>query len=149
MDGKSMSLDDLKPLKLLVAVDGSLGSVKAIGKAAGMAKEASAYDLVLVYVIPVQEFPAMIAEADEQELVKKGKAILDDMLEVANAQGVEARTELLRGHPAQKVLDYAATFQPSMIIVGNRGMNAARSALVGSVSSAISRKARHPVLVVR
>ncbi|OPY31131.1 MAG: Universal stress protein family protein [Methanomassiliicoccales archaeon PtaU1.Bin124] len=144
-----MSLDDLKPLKLLVAVDGSQGSVKAIAKAAEMAKEAVAYDIVLVYVVPVKEFPAMIAESDDEAQVRHGKAILDDMLEVANSNGVEARTELLRGHPAQSVLDYASSFQPSMIIVGNRGMNAARSALVGSVSSAISRKARHPVLVVR
>jgi len=144
-----MSLDDLKTLRLLVAVDGSNGSVKAIGKAAELAKGAVAYDIVLVYVIPVQEFPAMIAEADEETQTKQGRAILADMQEVAQAQGIETRTELLRGHPAQSVLDYAQSYQPGMIIVGNRGMNAARSALVGSVSSTISRKARHPVLVVR
>jgi nucleotide-binding universal stress UspA family protein len=144
-----MSLDDIRPVRLLVAVDGSQGSVKAIHKAAEMAKEAKAYDLVLVYVVPVREFPAMIAETDEEMQLRQGRGILDDMMEVAQSQGVGARTELLRGHPAQQILDYAANFQPSMIIVGNRGMNAARSALVGSVSSTISRKSRHPVLVVR
>lgn len=144
-----MSLDDLKTLRLLVAVDGSEGSIKAIAKAAEMARGAVAYDAVLVYVIPVQEFPAMIAEADEDAMIKQGRAILADMQEVAQGHGLEVRTELLRGHPAQRVLDYAQTYQPGMIIVGNRGMNAARSALVGSVSSTISRKAKHPVLVVR
>lgn len=144
-----MSLDDLKTLRLLVAVDGSVGSVKAIGKAAEMAKEVVAYDLVLVYVIPVQEFSTTSVEKDEREHLDEGKAILEEMKKVAQANGVEARTELLKGHPAQTVLDYAESYVPNMIIVGNRGMNASRGTSAGSVSSAISRKAKHPVLVVR
>jgi len=144
-----MSLDDLKALKLLVAVDGSMGSIKAIQKAADLAKEAIVYDLVIIHVMEVRDYPTLISDAVDDDRDARAKAILSDMLDVAKSNGIEARSTLLKGHPVQAVLDYAEEFRPNMIIVGSRGMNAAKSALIGSVASAISRKAKFPVLVVR
>lgn len=143
------TMDDIKTLRLLVAVDGSIGSRKALIKAAELAKEAVAYEMVLVHVVPLTDSSAMIAEMDEGESVRRGNDILDEMEKAAAGLGVGVNKKLLRGNPAQAVLDYAQEFGPDMIVVSNRGANAARSALAGSVSSAISRKAKHPVLVVR
>lgn len=142
-------MDDLKALKLLVAVDGSMGSIKAIQKAADLAKEAIVYDLVIIHVMEVRDYPTLISDAVDDDRDARAKAILSDMLDVAKSNGIEARSALLKGHPVQAVLDYAEEFRPNMIIVGSRGMNAAKSALIGSVASAISRKAKFPVLVVR
>lgn len=144
-----MNLDDLKPVRLLVAVDGSPGSIKALHKATEMVKDCISYDLVLVHVLELREFPALISEADNGRQEQNSMAILDEMLDIVKAEEVEGRTVLLRGHPVHALLEYAETFQPSMILVGSRGMGTARSVLIGSVSSSLNRKAKFPVLVVR
>ncbi|QLH75514.1 MAG: universal stress protein [Methanomassiliicoccales archaeon] len=144
-----MTLDDLKPLKLLVAVDGSMGSVKAVQKAAELAKDAVAHEVVIIHVMEMREFPSLISDAYDESKEARAKAVLDDMTEVANSAGIEVKAVLLKGHPVQSVLDYADIFKPNMILVGSRGMNPAKNVILGSVSSAISKKAKCPVLIVR
>lgn len=142
-------MDDLKALRLLVAVDGSMGSVKAIQRAADLAKEAIAYDIVIIHVMEVREYPGLMPEKEDGSKEARAKAILDEMVKVATSAGIEPKAVLLKGHPVQAVLDYADEFKPNMILVGSRGMNASKSALIGSVASAISNRAKFPVLVVR
>lgn len=144
-----MSLDDLKVLRLLVAVDGSMGSVKAIQRAAVLAKEAVAYEVIIIHVMESRDQSTLAQDEQEVSREERARVVLDEMMAVSNSTGIEAKAVLLKGHPVQAVLDYAERFKPDMILVGSRGMNASRSALIGSVASAISNRAKNPVLVVR
>jgi nucleotide-binding universal stress UspA family protein len=149
-DGRfNMKLDDLKPVRLLIAVDGSPGSIKALRKAMEMVKDSVSYELVLVHVLDLRAFPLLSSEADDARQEQDARTMLEKMLDIVKAEAEDGRTVLLRGHPVQALLDYADTFRPTMMMVGDHGMNAARNALVGSVSSGLTRKAKWPVLVVR
>jgi nucleotide-binding universal stress UspA family protein len=74
---------------------------------------------------------------------------LQEALEIAAEQGIEARTELLVGHPAAEIVTYADTIDADLIVIGSRGHGTFASALLGSVSRGVLHDSRRPVLVVR
>ncbi|MBP7086912.1 MAG: universal stress protein [Methanomassiliicoccales archaeon] len=138
-----------KQLRLLVAVDGSVHGEKALRKAALLALSSPAYEIAVVCVVEVREFASLIAEVDTEELETQARKVLQDSLEILTSEGVSATTHLLHGPPVTKILEFAETFKPDLIVTGSRGMGAAKGALIGSVSSSLSKRASTSVLIVR
>jgi len=138
-----------KQLRLLVAVDGSVHGEKALRKAALLALSAPSYEIAVVYVIEVREFASLVAETNTEEMEAEGKKVLQDSLEILMSEGVSASSHLLHGPPVSKILEFAETFRPDMIVTGSRGMGATKGALIGSVSSSLSKRANTSVLIVR
>jgi len=83
------------------------------------------------------------------ELRETDTELLEQARARAEEAGVTAYTRLLRGEPADEIVAYADTVDADVIVVGSRGHGAVTSVLLGSVSRAILREARRPVLVVR
>jgi hypothetical protein len=52
------------------------------------------------------------------------------------------------GHPANRILYYAATGAYEMLVMGNKGMGLVQSALMGSISRTVLKDSPIPVLVV-
>jgi nucleotide-binding universal stress UspA family protein len=140
---------EAKPLRLLVAVDGSVHGEKALRKAALLALSAPSYELVVVCVVEMREFASLVAEANTEEMDVQGTKVLQDSLEILTSEGVQATPHLLHGPPVTKILEFADNFHPDMIVTGSRGMGAAKGALIGSVSSSLSKRANTSVLIVR
>jgi len=138
-----------KQLRLLVAVDGSVHGEKALRKAALLAQSAPSYEIAVVCVVEVREFASLMAEVDTEEMEVRAKKILHDSLEILTSEGVAATTQLLHGPPVTKILEFAESFRPDLIVTGSRGMGAAKGALIGSVSSSLSKRASTSVLIVR
>ncbi|KAF5050599.1 putative universal stress protein [anaerobic digester metagenome] len=138
-----------KQLRLLVAVDGSVHGEKALRKATLLALSSPAYEIAVVCVVEVREFASLIAEVDTEELETQARKVLQDSLEILTSEGVSATTHLLHGPPVTKILEFAETFKPDLIVTGSRGMGAAKGALIGSVSSSLSKRASTSVLIVR
>ncbi len=136
-------------LRLLVAVDGSVHGEKALRKAALLALSAPSYEVAVVYVVEVREFASLMAETDTEEMEAAGKRTLQESLEILASEDVQASAHLLHGPPLTKILEFAETFRPDMIVTGSRGMGAAKGALIGSVSSSLSKRASTSVLIVR
>jgi nucleotide-binding universal stress UspA family protein len=70
-------------------------------------------------------------------------------LELAEEHGLSARSRLLVGDAAKKIVEYADLIDADLIVVGSRGHGAISSALLGSVSRGILHAATRPVLIVR
>jgi nucleotide-binding universal stress UspA family protein len=138
-----------KQLRLLVAVDGSVHGEKALRKAALLALSAPSYEMAVVCVVEVKEFASLIAEVDTEELEVRAKKVLQDSLEILTSEGVTATAHLLHGPPVTKILEFAESYRPDLIVTGSRGMGAAKGALIGSVSSSLSKRANTSVLIVR
>jgi nucleotide-binding universal stress UspA family protein len=138
-----------KQLRLLVAVDGSVHGEKALRKAALLALSAPAYEIAVVCVVEVREYASLMAEVDTEEMEVRAKKVLQDSLEILTSEGVSASSHLLHGPPVTKILEFAETFRPDLIVTGSRGMGAAKGALIGSVSSSLSKRANTSVLIVR
>lgn len=134
--------------RILVAIDGSEASNKAVELGAEMAKGMSA-QLSILHVVEIEELPSLIAEAEDEGQEELGQMMLGDAAKIAKTYGVEPVIAMSRGHPVSKILHYAKTYKPQLIIMGSHGRTGAKKALLGSKSSAVSRKASCSVVIVR
>ena len=56
---------------------------------------------------------------------------------------------LIKGNPAEAILNAATSVTTDLIIIGSRGRGGIKELMLGSVSSAVVQHAKVPVLVVK
>ncbi|MCP2315576.1 Nucleotide-binding universal stress protein, UspA family [Nocardia amikacinitolerans] len=141
---------------VLVGVDGSAGSTAAVIWAAQTAARHRAPVHLLHIVDVVADYGPGAAEpltaVDYARLTEHGRALLDAAareVEKASAEfgGVELRAELMQAVTTPSLLE--RTEGARMVVVGTRSRGTLQRALLGSVSSALARRAHCPVAVVR
>ncbi len=79
-------------------------------------------------------------------------ALRSDLADVAKRlrkKGRRIEVDVLRGRPADAILEDAATFQADLLILGTRGHGAVASLVLGSVSAEVVDRSTAPVLVAR
>jgi len=137
--------------KILVAFDGSQESYRAFYFALELSNECPSQEreIFILSVIQPPE-PADIIEV---------KAVIDNTSEyykkefekissIAKEHGVEIKTDIVVGHPAEQIVRYASENGFDIIIMGQRGMSKIKKFLLGSVSLAVATYARCPVVIV-
>lgn len=137
---------------ILVAVDGSPHSLKAIAQAAELAKGLHAR-LELVFVLP----PILLAPSVYGEAVKKveegnrlaAEEILGKAKKAAADAGVEADTVMASGAPAEAIADLAKDERIWGVVIGAKGHSAVSRVLLGSVTDRLVHICSRPVLVIR
>lgn len=143
--------------RLLVPVDGSETSTKALIAALQMARESGGQ----VHLIHVLEELAQVVAYDPYggypgDLIKvmreSGAKVLQDAMAVAQASGVTADEQLIEA-AGQRLADVvnkaAANFNADLIVVGTHGRRGMGRVLLGSGAEQIIRQAEVPVLVIR
>jgi len=140
--------------KIVIATDGSESAAEAVKFGLELAAEQLAEPIFVhvvpgVDVLPPAGFGVTVAPSVPHVLSEEDRLPLDEAVEIAAQQGIEARTELLVGHPAAEIVTYADTVDADLIVVGSRGHGTVASALLGSVSRGVLHESRRPVLVVR
>ena len=73
---------------------------------------------------------------------------LEQGLELARVAGFEPTGRLARGKTWRAICDLGDELDAAVIVLGTRGLTRVKSALLGSVSGAVSAQAGRPVLVV-
>ena len=141
--------------RILVALDGSDYSLKALNFAVDLAKKYQS-QLVLVHVVMRQiyainppEAGILAGTAIVRELEAEGKAILAKGEETVRAQGLPVEIRLRQGVPAEELLRAAAEEKADLMVLGSRGLSQVKAFLLGSVSDKVSHHAKCPVLIVR
>jgi nucleotide-binding universal stress UspA family protein len=139
--------------KILIATDGSESTHQALEFGFELAEEQGAMPIVVhvapaVEILPYASFAAP-ASTVPHELEANDHAPLKEAAELAAQRGLEIKTELLLGNPADEIVALADTIEADLIVVGSRGHGAIASVLLGSVSRAVLHESRRPVLVVR
>lgn len=133
--------------RLLVPVDGSDASWNALKLALELARAFHA-ELTVVHVLPVQEFPSLIAEAGGTD-EDRGQLLLGEAAKMAKAEGVDVKVVLRKGHIVDQILRVATSTDPSLLVMGTRGLTGARGVLMGSVSQAVLKRSKATVVLVR
>jgi nucleotide-binding universal stress UspA family protein len=134
--------------RILVAVDGSQQSLNAVRLASEIAQSTHA-EMTLLAVVEVADVPELMMT---DQINGKGVAmdsLLEEAAELAVSHGLEAKTALRHGHPADQILRFAKEQKIDMIVTGSRGRGDAKGIIMGSVSRAITKRAEIPVLIVR
>ncbi len=137
--------------KILVAVDGSEPSRKALRMAVDIASKMSASITVIHVVTPPYVPPAPYgtgSQALELSLQQYGEHLArESALEIQKA-GVEADFRVELGSPPETINATATVVKADMVVVGCRGLNAIRRVMLGSVSDRLTHISQVPVLVV-
>jgi nucleotide-binding universal stress UspA family protein len=138
-------------MKVVVGVDGSEGSRKALRWAAAEAT-ARGDDLELVHVWePPQAYAPHGLGAyplDPEPIRDAARSLLEDLVSEARALApkIDIRGELVEGAPAQALLEHART--ADLLVVGSRGLGGFKSLLLGSVSQQVVHHAPCPIVIV-
>ena len=137
---------------LLVAVDGSEFSDKAVRYACAMGPSLGA-EVVLLHVVPmlVSATPYHDTVSDQPFLAlqKVGEDILAKAKEMAVALKCEVTELISHGDPANKIVDIATDRNSDLIIMGSRGVSGIKRLFVGSISDKVMNQAPCPVMIVR
>lgn len=140
-------------MKILLPVDGSELSLKAVRVAMNLLQQGLSGSLVIANVQEPATLYEMVVAPDGEVLQRVSTAAGIDALEKAEAllmaEAVVYEREIATGDPAHTIIDIGERFACDMIIMGARGVSAMRSALLGSVSNEVLHAAQVPVMIVK
>lgn len=143
-------MEELKYTKILVPTDGSDYSCLAAEHAAYLARSLGAKIYILNVVNVDLAFRSGIHyAAGMTELQQSGNEATARIRQICEKQGVECEELILKGQPADTIVNVAGEICASCIVIGSLGMSAIERVLIGSVSEKVMRHARCPVLLVR
>ena len=149
-----MPLEALMLDHILIAVDGSAPSRKAARFALSLAAQTKARATLLT-VLPLPEVIPLgplsgyavlsppISDAELHKLKERLKEISAEHPGVETVQAVEM------GAVAETIIDFAGRQKADLIVMGARGLGAAKRFLLGSVSDRVMHHAHCPVTVWR
>lgn len=104
--------------------------------------------LDLAYAIPVEEI-RVEAKKRAKEEEHFGEKTLNDALETLKQSNLSAKSTLLRGDAATKIIEYAKKNKTDLIVCGGKGLGPVQSWLLGSVSRKLLHYAPCSVMVVK
>jgi nucleotide-binding universal stress UspA family protein len=139
---------------ILVAIDGSKYADRALDVAIDLTRKYSG-ELTVLAVAPVQAVfvsatePWVPTEVPESE-TKAYHEVVDHAVQRCQAAGVQAVTGVcLEGVITDEIIGHVEKHNVDLLILGSRGMSAAKRLLLGSVSDAVSHHVTCPVLIIR
>ena len=134
---------------ILVPVDGSDGSDKAVAQAISMAEIYGA-KLNFLYVANINQLAinAALSQAILEAVTKAGKTILD-RAENMVPSGIEKESFSETGSPAAVILEFEGNLNADLIVMGSRGLGIVKGILLGSVSQYVIERSKCPVLVIK
>ena len=132
---------------IVVAVDGSEGSQRALALAVALARRESA-NLILAHVEEdISGKGGGPIHFDEDEVQARIRREAEEL----SGQGLDVRVEMrsvMLGAPAHAIAEVADQTGADLIVVGTRGHSAIATLVLGSVARGLLHAARVPVLVV-
>jgi len=138
--------------KILVPVDGSEQSHKAVAFAADLAKCYKAA-LYLIHVFRLTIIPEGLGEyvvSDRAQLQALAEKIITAAVDEAKGHGIEdVESAVIEGDPAERIIDYARDRDVDIIVIGSRGLGTFKGLLLGSVSNKVSHRADRSCVIVR
>ncbi len=139
---------------LLIPVDGSDYSLKAVDYAVYRARESKAP--IEVHLLNVQMALASVnvklfvsAESLESYYRDEGHRALEAPLSRARSAGLQVTSHIGVGEPAKIIIDYATDKKADEIIMGSHGRGALAGAFVGSVAQKVVHLSSVPVVLVK
>ncbi|MFM0298010.1 universal stress protein [Paraburkholderia sp. RL17-383-BIF-A] len=142
--------------QILVAVDGSETSSRALAAAIGLARDSGAR-LQPLYVVDVPlmsyDVPGYDPSYVRDALVAEGKHVLADATALMTAAGVigpsrMVETDLTGDDTAHRILLAAQEFNADVVVMGTHGRRGVQRLVLGSVAEHFLRIATCPVLLI-
>lgn len=137
---------------ILVPIDFSQGSERALAQAEGLATSLGAdIELFHAYQLPVLALPdssVTVSPTYIADLTDRAQRELNRQRDALVARGVRVTTKLLEGNPAEAIVQRAEALSALMIVLGTHGRSGFKRFLLGSTAERVVRTATVPVLTV-
>jgi len=142
--------------KLLVPLDGSELSERALTHVKTISIGCNVPEIVLLMVVrPIDnsEIIANLGVERIQEIGAQEFKSAEDYIAGVNRKleedGISTQTAVLKGNPAQKILEYCQQNQVDLVVMSSHGRSGPSSWYLGNVADRIIKHAKIPVLIVR
>ncbi len=138
--------------KLLVPVDGSENSLRALDHAIYLAKKTGA-NITAMNII--ENPPTVYVESQKllNDLLAKFREesanILDKCKQIAEKSDVKIETVIGEGDAASTIVGYAQKGDFDTIIIGRRGLGRFKEMMLGSISTKVLHHAKCTVMIVK
>ena len=134
---------------ILVPIDGSEGSDRAVAEAIKLAEVCEA-KLNFLYIANINQLAinACLSDVVLEAVTKAGNVILDRAMQMVPS-GIKKEAFSETGSPAVAILDFAEHSGTDLIVMGSRGLGRLEGFLMGSVSQYVLQHVHCPVMVVR
>lgn len=136
---------------IVVAVDGSSGSVRALEEAIKLGQSlAESPTVTALHIDPFVSInePPFGVDPDER-IEAEGLVLLKSVEEALVASGLVYETAVRKGDAAREICEFARRESADLIVLGTRGHGLAAELLLGSVSHKVIQHAPCPVMTVR
>ena len=148
-------MSKIRAMKILLAADGSKPSIDAarflIGNMDWM-RERPGVDLLYVHP-PMPKLSGLGAVIGKKQLERyyqdQGTEALAAARQVLDAAKIAYTAQVLVGPPAETIVAHAKRSKCDLLLIGNRGVSAAASMMLGSVASKVLQLSAVPVLLVK
>lgn len=147
-------------MRILLATEGSEFSQAALDKCCDIFRSVKDVEILILSVadpvfVPVGPFSvsaAYSAEADQavMEIATQAVTIAEkELRRVFSELGTPLTTKVVKGRPAQAIVEEAENWGADLIVLGSHGYGFWQRTFLGSVSSAVVHHAPCSVLIVR
>ena len=140
-------------MKILVAVDGSEISLRAVKFVIALNRELAKPARVTLLAVDPPHFPGVESRIGSKAVQQMHEDSLDQMLRDARRSHSRAKLELNEraeiGDAAETILAVARKEKVDLIVLGSHGRGAVKGILLGSVSSKVIAQGDIPVTIVR
>lgn len=150
--GRKRNMHDGRSSAILVPVDGSEPSVRALEKAVYLAEKCGSQVTLLTVVDMNKEINSFEQVSTggyvPGELKEKGYQILLKLMpSIPKEIHVQAVVQI--GDPAKNIVQYSEDHPTDLIIIGNRGLSGLKKILLGSVSNYVLLRSQVPILIMK
>ena len=136
-------------MNILVPLDGSDYSKKALLQACDMAKNYQA-NLILLYVVDKSLSLNLLDRNEYLKILRRfGKKVLIKGKETAKDKGIDTTTVMKEGNITNEIVKLAKSKKCNLIIVGSKGLGATARFFLGSISNKLANNSPCSILIVK
>lgn len=134
--------------KILVPLDGSSQSLKALDNALNLASLTNGV-VTGLHVIPHVPAGGPRTKAYDKQLLQEGKIIAENAKKIADKKGIEYNSRVVRGWPGSETVKIAKSGKYDHIVMSTTGTGSAKGDMLGSVSNFVLHKSHIPVYLIK
>ena len=132
--------------KILVPVDGSPCSRRALNLAISLAKDKD-IEITGIHVIRI---PMVYTNKIKKQAKINAELIIDDASSVSKKHGVPFKAKISsNGYAGKEIVQFAGDNKFDLIIMGSRGPHPIAEMFLGSVANYVVTKSKIPVMIVK
>jgi nucleotide-binding universal stress UspA family protein len=136
-------------MNILVPLDGSKYSEKALLHACNMAKNYQSH-LILLYVVEKLISINLLDRKEYLKILRKfGNNVLIKAKKTTTLQGIDSKIIMKEGNITNEIIKLAKKEQCNLIIVGSKGLGATLRFFLGSVSNKLANNAPCSIFIVK